>query len=154
MKNTMKNINLPIEGLIQVLNKNSYMIADHLYQLKYFLQHNITHYLQYVHFKDSTYCKNLVYKNHLFEVLIICWKPGQASGIHKHPKNGCIMKILEGTLVEERHSPVNITTRTYKKNDILFIKDKSEHVIKNISHTRNLITLHIYSPSNFYKSKI
>ena len=148
---TMK---LPLNGLIQILNKNSYMIQNHMYQLRNYLKNDITNYKKYVKFDPTRYCKNLVYKNKLFEIYIICWGPRQMSHIHKHPKNGCLMKVLEGNLLEERYGPNTTKIRHFKKNDILFIKDKDEHLIENISDTDNLITLHIYSPPKFYVSKL
>ena len=150
---TLQFNSLSLEGLIHILNKNAYMIENQMFQLKHYLQNNITDYKEYVSFDDSHYCKNLVYRNHIFEIYIICWKPGQMSPIHKHPKHGCIMKVLEGTLREERYTSIKVTQKICKKNDILFIKDTQEHIIENISKTDNLITLHIYSPPKFYKTK-
>tara|TARA_B110000977_G_C10940487_1_gene440694 strand:+ start:145 stop:588 length:444 start_codon:yes stop_codon:yes gene_type:complete len=145
---------VPLQQLIQILTKNAYMIEKQMFQLKYYLQNDIIEYKQYVKFNDDHYSKQLVYKNYSFEAYVICWKPGQSSNIHSHPKNGCIMKVLEGTLREERYGTISITEKICKKNDILFIRDTDQHVIENISDTKPLITLHIYSPPGFYKHKL
>ena len=141
---------LHIRDLIQLFNKNSYMIEDHMYQLKYLLKHDILDYKQYVNYSNKGYTRNKVYKNNLFEIYIMCWKPGQQSIRHKHPINGCLMKVLEGSLIEERYGVHKSLLHTYKKNDITFIKGNEEHIINNRSKTKNLITLHIYSPPNTY----
>lgn len=39
---------------------------------------------EYVHFNDIKYARNLVYANDMLEMIIICWKSGQASPIHNH----------------------------------------------------------------------
>ena len=141
---------LPIQGLIRILNKNFYMIETRMEQLAYILKHDIINYEKYIEFSKKGYKRNVVYRNHLFEISILCWTPGQQSAKHIHPKNGCLMKVLEGSLVEERYILDNVQTQLYKENDVTFIKGNQEHIIKNNSNTKNLVTLHIYSPPNYY----
>ena len=31
----------------------------------------------YIHYDDTKYTRHLIYKNELFELLIMCWKPGR-----------------------------------------------------------------------------
>ena len=143
---------LSIKGLIQILNKNTYMMETHMDQLKYILKHDIIDYKQYVQFNNDHYQKNIVYQNHIFEIYIICWKPGQQSILHSHPKNGCLMKVLEGSLIEKRYGVHKETINRYCKGNISFIKNDT-HIVKNDSIIKNLVTLHIYSPPNFYKKK-
>jgi len=142
---------LPLEGLINIFNKNGYMLEDQMYKLKHYLDRDIIDYKKYVYFNEEHYCRNLIYHNHIFEMCLLCWRPGQKTIIHKHPKNGCLMKILEGKLTEERlHKGIKVK-KIYKEGDILFIKGNEKHIIENISKKENLITLHIYSPPSFYK---
>ena len=42
--------------------------------------------------------------NELFEIIIISWNYNQKSPIHNHPENGCLMKILKGSLTEEKYN--------------------------------------------------
>jgi cysteine dioxygenase len=51
-------------------------------------------------FSDRRYARNLVYKNHRFEVMIMCWKAGQRSSIHDHAGSLGGIKILQGELTE------------------------------------------------------
>jgi hypothetical protein len=60
------------------------------------------------------------------------------------------MKVLEGSLVEERYILDKVQKNVYKENHVTFIRGGQEHSIKNNSKTKNLITLHIYSPPNYY----
>lgn len=38
----------------------------------------------YSFFRDDFYTRNLVYRDDLFEVMVICWGPGQKTTIHTH----------------------------------------------------------------------
>lgn len=38
----------------------------------------------YSYFDDSCYTRNLLYRDELFEVMAICWKPGQRTPVHTH----------------------------------------------------------------------
>lgn len=146
-------LSLSLQGLIDIFNKNIYVVEYDMYTLKHYLEREITDYKKYIKFSDKKYCKNLVYRNHTFEIYLICWKPNQKTNLHKHPENGCLMKILEGELKEERVYWGTIKEKICKKNNILFIKGKEEHIIENISD-KNAISIHIYSPPRFYDSKI
>jgi cysteine dioxygenase len=105
--------------------------------------------------KDDTYKKNLVYKDDDFDMYVICWKGGQRSKFHDHAENGCLLKVLEGSISEIRkeHSSVLTTKTTYKVGDINFMNNKKGvHKIIN-SSDKPAVTLHIYSPAN-YKCKV
>ena len=141
---------LPINGLIHIFNKNFYMLETRMEQLSYILQHDIVNYKKYIKFSKKGYKRNVVYRNHLFEISVLCWQPGQQSTKHTHPKNGCLMKVLEGSLVEEIYILDKVQKNVYKENDVTFIRGGQEHSIKNNSKTKNLVTLHIYSPPNYY----
>jgi cysteine dioxygenase len=51
-------------------------------------------------FSDRRYARNLVYKDHRFEIMIMCWKAGQRSSIHDHAGSLGGIKILQGELTE------------------------------------------------------
>ena len=52
----------------------------------------------YVHFKDEKYCRNLIYKEDDFEILLVCWKAGQVAPIHGHEGEKCWMRVESGAL--------------------------------------------------------
>ncbi len=52
----------------------------------------------YVVFDDSFYTRNLVYRDELFEVMTICWKPGQKTAVHTHNGQLCWMMMQSGVL--------------------------------------------------------
>ncbi len=52
----------------------------------------------YLFYAKSHYTRNLIFKCDLFEVIAICWEPGQASRIHNHREQNCWMAAPIGRL--------------------------------------------------------
>jgi cysteine dioxygenase len=112
-------------------------------------------YKDHCKFKMGTYTRNLVTRNELFEVYVICWLGGQGSGIHNHSENGCLMKVLSGRLCETLyHKDLSLSVKTtieegstsYMHNSLGY------HKIENPGE-ESAISLHIYSPPN-HEAKI
>jgi len=61
-----------------------------------------TDWRDYALFSQETYARNLVRASKLFELLVLCWRPGQVSPIHDHQGQRCWMAVLEGN-IRERH---------------------------------------------------
>lgn len=53
----------------------------------------------YTFFREQYYTRNLIFKDDKFEVMAICWKPGQRTVIHSH--NGALgwMTVPQGDVV-------------------------------------------------------
>ena len=52
----------------------------------------------YVFFDDAFYTRNLIYRDDLFEVMTICWQPGQKTAVHTHNGQLCWMIMQRGNL--------------------------------------------------------
>ncbi|MCC6745171.1 MAG: cysteine dioxygenase family protein [Acidobacteria bacterium] len=52
----------------------------------------------YVHYDGNYYTRNLIYRDHLFEVMAICWEPGQRTAVHTHNGQLCWMLTQRGNL--------------------------------------------------------
>lgn len=52
----------------------------------------------YVFYDGSFYTRNLVYRDDLFEIMTICWEPGQRTAVHTHNGQLCWMIMQRGTL--------------------------------------------------------
>jgi cysteine dioxygenase len=52
----------------------------------------------YLFFDDKFYTRNLIYRDPLFEVLSICWQPGQKTPVHTHNGQLCWMIMQRGNL--------------------------------------------------------
>jgi cysteine dioxygenase len=53
---------------------------------------------RYVMYDSGFYTRNLIYRDALFEVMTICWEPGQKTAIHTHNGQLCWMVPQRGTL--------------------------------------------------------
>jgi len=102
-------------------------------------------------FNETRYARNTVFENDQFELVLICWRPGQASAIHDHGKSYCLYLVLEGELREEMYEidaegvPVSTELRSWNTGEITVAAGDDVHQIRNDSG-QNLRTLHIYSP--------
>jgi cysteine dioxygenase len=103
-------------------------------------------------FQDGGYARNTVELNENFELVVICWKPGQASAIHDHGKSNCLYLVVEGDMTEELYArgergqePRKTRTRPWKRGDITISAGTDIHRISN-QGTAPLVTVHIYSP--------
>ena len=61
----------------------------------------------HVSFSDDHYARNLVCRTPAFELLVLCWKPGQASTIHDHAGSLNVTRVYLGDL----------TSRTFRRRD-------------------------------------
>jgi len=52
----------------------------------------------YVLFDENFYTRNLIYRDDLFEIMTICWQPGQKTAVHTHNGQLCWMIPQRGNL--------------------------------------------------------
>jgi cysteine dioxygenase len=52
----------------------------------------------YIFFDETFYTRNLIYRDDLFEVMTICWGPGQKTAVHTHNGQLCWMIMQQGDL--------------------------------------------------------
>ena len=52
----------------------------------------------FIHFADSHYTRNLIHRDARFDLMAICWKPGQATPVHGHNGQLGWVKVLRGAL--------------------------------------------------------
>lgn len=111
---------------------------------------------KYAKFSPKRYTRNLVDKgNGHFNLLVLCWGPGQGSSIHSHCNSDCYMKILDGEAKETRfdwpgdeEQDMKVKeSHTHKRDDVTYICDEMGlHRVENPSNTDGTVTLHLYSP--------
>ena len=54
----------------------------------------------FVNFREDKYARNLVHRSTLFDVIVLCWKPGQATPIHDHSGQCGWVRVLRGKMRE------------------------------------------------------
>tara|TARA_Y100000766_G_C18548726_1_gene431877 strand:- start:7 stop:429 length:423 start_codon:yes stop_codon:yes gene_type:complete len=138
-----------LKNLIQILNINRTIIKNDMKNFKNILNLNID-WCKYAKINNKTYYKNCIYKDKDFEIVVITWYKNQLTKLHNHPSNGCLMKVLLGSLKEKKVLNNNsIKINNYKINDISYIHDNfGKHKIYNNNNIS--VSIHIYSPPNFY----
>lgn len=99
-----------------------------------------------VQFKEEKYCKRILYRDKNIECILIGWLPGQRTPPHSHPKNGCVMRVLSGSLCEIRQKK----KVTLMEQSVSFIGGGQTHSIFNASDTCPAVSFHVYSPPCFY----
>ena len=106
--------------------------------------------IDYIHFSDERYSRNLLAHGPQFYALVMCWLPGQASPIHDHKGAACGVRVIEGTASEVSYRRdgdrlVEDGTVTLVAGEVCGSFDDDIHEIRNNTE-RNLVTLHVYSP--------
>lgn len=135
---------------------NHFKLNDDLKNANYLLEsYKNNDWMDYKSTILDGYKKKLVYRSNLYEIYIIIWKKNSFSPIHNHPKGGCLMKILEGSLKEDIYDKnIKIKNQNYLvKNNVKYIDDKiGYHKILN-NYNSYTYSIHIYSPINFITQK-
>lgn len=91
----------------------------------------------------NCYTKYLIEKNKHYELVMIAWDENVRTNYHYHPPHGCVMKVLDGVLIE---STLNESNYLYPGDtNIRFHKD-----MHSIYSPYQSYSLHFYSPPNFY----
>jgi cysteine dioxygenase len=59
----------------------------------------------FITFRDDKYARNLVYRCEDFEMMILCWRPGQITPIHNHAGQCGWVRVLRGQIEETDYAP-------------------------------------------------
>jgi predicted metal-dependent enzyme (double-stranded beta helix superfamily) len=101
---------------------------------------------------EGNYLKIKLANASWFDCYLIIWGPKAISKIHDHADNGCVYKILQGSLTETTFFHINLLERSKK---ILGVGDLGEinndigyHSMENKLDTHS-VSIHFYSPPNY-----
>ena len=105
----------------------------------------------YCEFCKKGYKRNLVRRDDRIEMLVICWDKGQTSGIHDHPENGCLLKVMRGQLNEKCYDKDRICILDHKVEKDIVSYQIGKEGLHNISNDTSecAVSLHIYAPPNY-----
>ena len=97
------------------------------------------------------YTRNCVFENEKFELILLCWEPGQKTPIHDHGGEECWVKAVQGEFEEviyklgDNNELKLIKSGISKTNDITYMIDFiGFHSLQNISTERSM-SLHLYA---------
>jgi len=104
-------------------------------------------------FSERRYARNLVYKDRQFEIMIMCWNPGQRSSIHDHAGSLGGIKILKGELTESLFGKAangmikSLSSADYVIDEIRVEETSLIHQISNLqAENGTAVSVHIYVP--------
>jgi len=149
---------------------NGFEDSEPLQNLLQSLKFDSSDWQKHFFFSDEHYTRNLVAtKDFTFDLLILCWQPGQKSAIHDHRESGCWMRMLQGELTETRYKVLKTPKKfgscdsgeelslpeehlvisseeSYRSPSVFYINnDLGLHRVEN-SGKEPAISLHLYSP--------
>lgn len=110
---------------------------------------------EHIHFCDESYARNLLCRTPRFDMLVLCWKPGQVTTIHDHAGSLNVTRVYGGTLTSrlfeeyDRPGPGRCLVRAkvedrLGKNDLSCVDFGEIHQLANTSD-RPLVTVHVYA---------
>ncbi len=110
---------------------------------------------KYCHFNQDHYTRNLIARTDKFELLALCWEPGQITPIHDHGGSDGWVHALRGTIEEVRYqcSVSEDDTAQVERGDSLqatpgamtYINDDiAWHTVANPTQER-AVSLHLYA---------
>ncbi len=106
---------------------------------------------EYVSFSDDGYQRSTVHVSSKCEVVVLCFKEGQATPIHDHAGSVGITIVLDGIMTEELFNKqqtgviLNTLTREFGTDALSHTYLTTIHRVSN-AHTGGLVTIHIYFP--------
>lgn len=102
-------------------------------------------------FSETKYTRNCVSRTDNYELILLCWEPGQITPVHCHNDQECWVHVLQGSFEEQRYVPGDgeqlkadqelhlMSERTSYMNDGM-----GYHSLANTSSGRAM-TLHLYA---------
>jgi cysteine dioxygenase len=109
-------------------------------------------------FARDTYARNLVCRTPSFELLVLCWRPGQESTIHDHAGSLNAISVHSGELTSRvflpaadaanGSGPVEMVSedKLGPGDDVIGVDRGGIHQLANTS-ADDLVTVHVYAPA-------
>ncbi len=97
------------------------------------------------------YCRNILFRNENFELVVIIWRPGQDTPIHDHVGSDCAFLILDGESTETIYDlnseglAFPISSRIYRPGEVCAADEPDIHRVSNDADSE-LINMHVYTP--------
>jgi len=136
--------------IIELKKYNDFNNLDELYNL--FNNYNSFDYKHLINFSSINYNKNYLYSCESFDLVLICWKKGQYTQIHDHPNFCCLVKVLEGELLEEEYLNLDCGLQLNELKILtnrMITNKKQKEILHKIMANEDTISLHLYVPGNY-----
>ena len=112
----------------------------------------------HTYFAEDHYARNLVCRTPSFELLVLCWHPGQVSTIHDHAGSLNAISVYAGELTSRTYRPsggrppgtvpveMSGDARVRPEQGLIGVDRGGIHQLANTSDG-SLITVHVYAPA-------
>jgi cysteine dioxygenase len=105
----------------------------------------------YCSWSNKSYTRNCIIDNEKFELILLCWAPGQITPIHDHGGEECWVKFITGEFKEIIYQENDlgdlaiVKSGISKAGDISYMIDfMGCHTLENLSKKRSM-SLHLYA---------
>lgn len=104
-------------------------------------------------FSKDSYARNLFYKGDRFEVLVMCWNPGQVSPIHDHDESFSVEKIYSGQILCTNYQRIDPDSDAIEQTEeivaepgyVIWGRVGDIHRVANVT-TTPAVSIHFYLP--------
>jgi cysteine dioxygenase len=155
-------LRVPLDNLVEKLRALPASVFNETEQVRRLLaetpvdETTLSHYLTW---DRQHYTRNLIDKNNLYELLAICWEPGQISSVHNHRDQNCWMAAPIGRLRVEnfrvefqdlaagkcRLTASNTVELTLTNPCAVDPKEPVHRVVNPRESNQRAVSLHVYS---------
>ena len=140
---------LPITKVISLLDE---LTETHNYaELVKRIQIPLSEFNDYLFWDDNYYTRNCIVRNDDYELILLCWEPGQSTPIHCHNDQECWVYMVSGNIMEyqfqlnEQNIPIEASVQKIEKFSSNHINDAiGFHRLHNESKER-CVSLHLYA---------
>lgn len=146
--NTSENLQT-IDDLITALNDEERTTFGHIIRSLEIEPEDV---LKYASWQEDTYTRNCIIDNGDFQLILLCWEPGQKTPVHDHGGQECWVKVIQGELEEVLYNKdegsdelFEVRSAVSEVGHVTYMKDyMGFHSLENTSDQRSL-TLHLYA---------
>ena len=135
-----------LNNLLSQLQEGDFEQAEQTLKEQEFTPDNFE---EFTSWNESKYTRNCIAHSDEFELILLCWMPGQETKIHDHDDKSCWVKMISGHIQEDTFHLEGETLRETGKHilnegDVTFANNRLFlHRLKNTSKERTL-SLHLY----------
>lgn len=104
-----------------------------------------------VRYDGRPYTRIPIHRDNRIEVVVICFSEGQTSSVHDHEGSNCVVRIVQGKILENLFTDAGDGTYHFDRNhclvagDVSALDGKQVHQLINLDR-RGSVLLNFYSP--------
>jgi cysteine dioxygenase len=140
----------PITSLTQLIETLKTTPSGQFESVAQHLSLTKTDVLPYATFSSSSHTRNCLELNERFELILLCWEPGQMTGIHDHGGEECWVYFMDSQFEEiiyerDQSNVKRSLSKMATSGAVSYMSDfLGVHSLKNIGNSRGF-SLHLYA---------